>query len=97
MPLYYKDKKIGERRVDFLVDSCVSVEIKAISKLENVHLAQGINYREAFKFEVGLLINFGAEKLEFKRLMKNEQQLNKGNRIGFSDYNNPHKKPDTGR
>ncbi len=45
--------------------------MKAVTKLENVHLAQGLNYIEAFKLEIGLLINFGTTKLEFKRLMKN--------------------------
>jgi GxxExxY protein len=87
MPLYYKDKQIGERRVDFLVENVILVEIKAVSKIENNHFAQAINYLEAFKFEVGMLINFGAEKLEFRRLMKNEQQLKKGNQISFNDYN----------
>src|SRR4051794_14691745 len=56
MPLYYKENRVGERRVDFLVENTVSVEIKAVVKLENVHLAQAINYLEAFKFEVRLLI-----------------------------------------
>src|SRR5262245_22739869 len=86
MPVYYRDYKVGERRVDFLVENVVSVEIKAVAILDNVHLAQAINYLEAFKFEVGLLINFGADKLEFKRLMKNARQLSKGNQISYSDY-----------
>jgi GxxExxY protein len=86
MPLHYKDHHIGTRRVDFLVEESVSVEIKAISKIENRDLAQGINYLEAYKFEVGLLINFGAEKLEFKRLMKSVAQLKKGNQIGYTEY-----------
>jgi GxxExxY protein len=68
MPIYYRDKHIGERRVDFLVEEKISVEIKALSKLENVHLAQGINYLEAYNLEVGMLINFGANSLEWKRL-----------------------------
>jgi GxxExxY protein len=58
----------GERRVDFLIDEKIYVEIKAISKLENVHLAQGMNYLEAYNLEVGMLINFGANSLEWKRL-----------------------------
>jgi len=87
MPLYYRDKQIGERRVDFLVENEVSVEIKAVSQMQPSHIAQGINYLEAFKFEVGMLVNFGAEKLEFKRLMKSPQQLKKGNQYGFTDYN----------
>jgi GxxExxY protein len=52
------------------------VELKAISQLENVHLAQGLNYLEAYKLEVGLLMNFGSTKLEFKRLI-NERKLTK--------------------
>lgn len=68
MPILYKEIKIGSRRVDFLVNELISVEIKAIIKLEDVHLAQAMNYLEAYNLEVGLLINFGARSLEFKRL-----------------------------
>lgn len=68
MPVFYKQREIGTRRVDFLVDQKICVEIKALNKLEDVHLAQAINYHEAFNLEVGLLINFGNTKLEFKRL-----------------------------
>jgi GxxExxY protein len=76
MPIYYKREKVGTRRVDFLVEEKIMVELKAISQLENVHLAQGLNYLEAYKLEVGLLINFGSTKLEFKRLI-NERKLTK--------------------
>ena len=48
------------------------VELKALIKLEDVHLAQAINYLEAYKMEVGLLINFGAKSLEFKRVHNNK-------------------------
>jgi len=77
MDIHYKDieKPIGYRRVDFFVEDKVPVELKAIIQLEDVHLAQAINYLEAFKLEVGLLINFGSKKLQFKRVMKNEKQL----------------------
>ncbi len=68
MPIYYKGQHIGTRRVDFLVGNVVSVELKAIIQLEDVHLAQAINYLEAYDLEVGLLINFGARSLEFKRV-----------------------------
>jgi GxxExxY protein len=85
MPLFYKDHHIGTRRVDFLVDEKVLVEIKAISKLEDVHFVQAINYLQAFKLEVGLLINFGSTSVEFKRVMKNEYQLKKGNQIGYNN------------
>lgn len=76
MPIYYKEEKVGTRRVDFLVEEKIMVELKAISQLENVHLAQGLNYLEAYKLAVGLLINFGSIKLEFKRLI-NENKLTK--------------------
>jgi GxxExxY protein len=68
MPIYYRENKIGTRRVDFLVEDVVSVELKAITKLEDVHFAQAINYLEAYNLEVGLLINFGEISLNFKRL-----------------------------
>jgi len=68
MPISYKDQHIGTRRVDFFVENLILVEIKALIKMENVHLAQAINYLEAFDKEIGLLINFGARSLEFKRL-----------------------------
>ncbi|MBX2899700.1 MAG: GxxExxY protein [Cyclobacteriaceae bacterium] len=70
MPLSYKGFDIGTRRVDFFVDEKIMVEIKAIKELEDVHLAQAINYLEAYNMEIGLLINFGNTKLQFKRVMK---------------------------
>jgi len=69
--IFYEDAKGGERRVDFLVEGKVLVELKALVKLEDVHIAQAVNYLEVFKLEVGLLINFGAKSLEFRRLFKN--------------------------
>jgi GxxExxY protein len=68
MPVYYKSKQIGERRVDFFVEEKIMVELKAIIQLENVHLAQAKNYPEAYNIQVGLLINFGSISLQFKRL-----------------------------
>ena len=72
MPIFYKEVEVGERRVDFLVSNKISVELKALTQLENVHLAQGKNYLEAYNLEVGLLINFGANSLEWKRLFNNK-------------------------
>ncbi len=69
MPVFYKGEIIGTRRVDFLIDGSVCVELKALTKLEDVHLAQAINYLEAFNLEVGLLINFGNKSLEYRRLI----------------------------
>jgi GxxExxY protein len=68
MPIFYRDEHIGTRRVDFLIDGLISVELKAITELEDVHFAQAINYLEAYNLEIGLLINFGERSLKFKRL-----------------------------
>lgn len=68
MDVMYKDIQVGRRRVDFLIADTISVEIKALTQLENVHLAQAINYIEAYNLEIGLLINFGETKLKFHRL-----------------------------
>lgn len=68
MPIFYKEHGIGTRRVDFLVEKVISVELKALITLEPVHLAQAINYLEAYNLEIGLLINFGGTSLDFKRL-----------------------------
>ena len=68
MSIYYRDEQIGTRRVDFLAEGVISVELKAISKLEDIHFAQGINYLEAYNLEIGLAINFGEMSLNFKRL-----------------------------
>lgn len=68
MPVYYKNRQIGERRVDFFVEEKIMVELKALIKLENVNLSQAKNYLEAYNMEVGLLINFGSISLEFKRI-----------------------------
>ncbi|MBK9731143.1 MAG: GxxExxY protein [Chitinophagaceae bacterium] len=68
MPIFYESEPIGTRRVDFFVESKIMVELKALTQLEKVHLAQALNYLEAYKMEIGLLINFGNTRLEFKRL-----------------------------
>ena len=70
MDIFYKGKYIGTRRVDFFVEDKIMLEIKAVSLLDDVHLAQAINYLEAYRKEVGLLINFGSKSLQFKRVMK---------------------------
>jgi GxxExxY protein len=70
MHIMYKGDEIGTRRVDFFVEEQVMVEIKAVIALEDVHLAQAINYLEAYGLDIGLLINFGSRSLQFKRVMK---------------------------
>ena len=72
IPIFYRDTEIGTRRVDFFVEGTVMVELKALIKLEDVHLAQAMNYLEAYKMGIGLLINFGAKSLEFKRVHNNK-------------------------
>jgi len=80
MLIYYKQQQIGTRRVDFLVEGVVSVELKAITQLEDVHLAQAINYLEAYDLEIGLLINFGSKSLQYKRIINRKfNQKNHGN------------------
>jgi len=68
MPIYYREQNIGTRRVDFFVEGCVMVELKAIEKIIDVNKAQAINYLEAYHIADGLLINFGGLSLDFKRL-----------------------------
>lgn len=72
MPVYYRNTEIATRRVDFLVEGKVIVELKALLELEGAHLAQAINYLQVYKIEVGLLVNFGATSLEFKRVFNNK-------------------------
>ena len=73
--IFYRDytEAIGKRRVDFLVENKVLVELKALTKTEDVHLAQILNYLKAYKIEVGLLINFGSKSMEFKRVVLTHQ------------------------
>jgi GxxExxY protein len=70
MPIYYDEIAVGTRRADFIVEDNFLIELKATIKLEDVHLAQGLNYLEAYRIEKGLLINFGARALEVKRLFR---------------------------
>jgi GxxExxY protein len=74
MPVLYKNTQVSTRRVDFFVEGKILVELKAIIRLEDVHLAQAINYLEAFDMELGLLINFGAPSLQFRRLMRSSKK-----------------------
>jgi GxxExxY protein len=73
MQIYYDGQQIGTRRVDFLVEGRVMVELKAVRQLDNLHLAQAINYLEAYQLEIGLLVNFGAKSLEFRRVVNSKK------------------------
>jgi GxxExxY protein len=79
MPIFYRNEQIGTRRVDFFVENCVMVELKAIEKIVDVNKAQAINYLEAYHIADGLLINFGGVSLDFKRLY-NKKMINPANR-----------------
>jgi GxxExxY protein len=68
MPIHYKGQIVGRRRVDFLVEERIAVELKAVIEIDNGHLAQAINYLEAYNLQTGLLINFGSRKLQYHRL-----------------------------
>jgi len=68
MTIKYRQKWVGTRRVDFFVENLIMVEIKAVINLQDVHLAQAINYLEAYNVEIGMLLNFGSKSLQFHRL-----------------------------
>ncbi len=77
MSIFYECYDIGTRRVDFFVEDCIMVELKALTKLEDVHLAQAMNYCQAYNLPIGLLINFGSKSLEFKRVYNINHPENK--------------------
>lgn len=66
--IFYEGVAVGTRRADFIVENNIIVEIKAVINLEAVHLAQAKNYVLAYDFPIGLLINFGAPSLQFKKI-----------------------------
>ena len=74
MSIFYRDLDIGTRRVDFFVENKIMVEIKAKLELDDSNLNQSINYLEAYKMKIGLLINFGSNSLQFKRVHNNKLQ-----------------------
>ena len=79
MNIYYDEIHIGTRRVDFFVEDVIMVELKAVSKLEDAHLAQAMNYCQAYNLPIGLLINFGAQSLDCKRLINSKFDSFKNN------------------
>lgn len=74
--IYYDGTIVGTRRADFIVEDCVIVELKAVIRLEDVHLAQAKNYVVMYNFPIGLLINFGSTSLEFKKVFNNNDRYN---------------------
>lgn len=72
--IYYEGREVGTRRADFIVEEKVIVEIKALINLEDVHLAQAKNYVVAYNKDIGLLINFGARSLQFKKVYNSKKK-----------------------
>jgi GxxExxY protein len=68
MYIYYEGENVGLRRVDFFVENKIMVELKAVIQLQDAHLAQAMNYCQCYNLPFGLLINFGARSLEYKRV-----------------------------
>jgi GxxExxY protein len=79
VPVYYEEIIVGRRRVDFMVEEKVVVELKAIAELTDQNLAQALNYLECYRLEIGLLINFGTKSLQFKRLINQEKTVQQKN------------------
>ncbi len=77
MTIFYDGIKIGTRRVDFFVENAIMTELKAITELDDVHLNQAMNYCQAYNLPVGLLINFGSNRLTFKRVYNLNHPENK--------------------
>lgn len=71
LPVFYKGKLIGKKRVDVLVEEKILIELKVAHQLEKIHFNQVINYLKVFNLEVGLLVNFGTESLQVKRFVNN--------------------------
>ncbi len=74
--IYYEGIDVGTRRADFVVEGKIIVELKALINLEDVHLAQAKNYVVAYDFPVGLLINFGATSLQYKKVFNPKYRQN---------------------
>lgn len=72
--IFYDGEDVGTRRADFIVENEVLVELKALINLEDVHLAQAKNYLVAYDLPIGLLINFGALSLQFKKVFKHNSK-----------------------
>jgi GxxExxY protein len=83
-PLCYRSQRVGTRRADFIIEDKIIVELKAVIKLEDVHLSQAKNYLTAYNFDLGLLINFGPARMEYKRIFKSIKS-GKSYNPGYSD------------
>jgi len=77
--IFYNYINVGTRRADFVVENKLIIELKALTNLEDVHLAQAKNYVVAYNFEKGLLINFGAKSLQYKLIFNSRNNINSEN------------------
>lgn len=89
MDIFYEGEHIGTRRVDFFVEGKIMVELKALIKLEDVHLAQAMNYCQAYNLPIGLLINFGAKSMEYKRVFNVNHPDNQSYKQEIQKSNHP--------
>src|SRR5690554_300985 len=89
MDIFYEGEHIGTRRVDFFVEGKIMVELKALIKLEDVHLAQAMNYCQAYNLPIGLLINFGAKSMEYKRVYNVNHPDNQSYKQEIQKSNHP--------
>jgi GxxExxY protein len=94
MDIFYENEHIGTRRVDFFVEGKIMVELKAVIKLEDVHLAQAMNYCQAYNLPIGLLINFGSKSMEYKRVYNVNHPDNQSYKKEIQKSNHP-KNPDS--
>lgn len=89
MDIFYEAEHIGTRRVDFFVEGIIMVELKALIQLEDVHLAQAMNYCQAYNLPIGLLINFGSKSLEYKRVYNVNHPENRSHKKEILKSNHP--------
>lgn len=89
MDIFYEGEHIGTRRIDFFVEGKIMVELKALIKLEDVHLAQAMNYCQTYNLPIGLLINFGAKSMEYKRVYNVNHPDNQSYKQEIQKSNHP--------
>jgi GxxExxY protein len=69
VPVYFRGQDVGQFKADLVVNGCVLIELKAVQNLDRSHEAQVMNYLRATELEVGLLLNFGGSKPQFRRIV----------------------------
>jgi GxxExxY protein len=69
VPVYFRGQDVGQFKADLVVEGSVLIELKAVQNLDRTHEAQVMNYLRATELEVGLLLNFGSPKPQFRRIV----------------------------